>query len=107
MSENEFVLLKKEDLSGLLKRLDQMEERVKKIEEKRGEKEYYNLIEACRLKNVSYKSLTTAKYRHNRPNNGIADKIFNNRDYWSRETIEHWLQQDDKDLLTQLRAKVS
>ena len=107
MSENEFVLLKKEDLSGLLKRLDQMEERVKKIEEKRGGKEYYNLIEACKLKNISYKSLTTAKYKHNRPMNGTPDKVFNNRDYWSRETIERWLTQDDNELLAQLRRRVS
>jgi len=59
-------------------------------------KQWFNLKEACELKNVNYRSICNKNWL--KPNNGISDGIVNGRKCWRAEIIARWLNQTDDEL---------
>jgi len=66
-------------------------------------KQWFNLKEACELKNVNYRSICNKPWL--KPNNGTPDGIVNGRKCWLAETIARWLNQTDDELKEMYRKR--
>ena len=58
---------------------------------------WFNLREACELKNLNYKTACNRKYLQ--PNKGKPDGLIGGKKSFLRETIINWLILTDKEIL--------
>ena len=106
VTETEYIVVPKKLLQDLEHRIGVLEtSKTSALTPPQPFQANYNLIDACRLKGIAYKTLTNRAYRHLQPNNGTPDLTLNCRSYWRRDTIFAWLGQSDKDLERMVAVK--
>jgi hypothetical protein len=63
--------------------------------------QWTSLEDACTLKGINYNTVKSTWWRQ--PKAGEPDEIINGRRYWTKETIEEWIQIGDRDLIKYVR----
>jgi hypothetical protein len=60
-------------------------------------KQWYTLKEACKAKNLNYK--TACNRPTLKPNRGIPEAVIGGRNVWSRSTVMEWIFKSDDEIL--------